>query len=36
MHCIAMAQPFHQPTIYLSVAIAVELDDGGLCIVVGG
>jgi hypothetical protein len=36
MHCIAMAQPFHQPAIYLGVAFVVELDDGGLRIVVGG
>ena len=33
---LAMAQPFHQPTLYLGVALAVELDDGGLRIVVGG
>ena len=36
MHCTAMAQPFHQPTFYLGVALAVELDDGCLRFVVGG
>jgi hypothetical protein len=31
-----MAQPFHQSAFYLGVALVVELDDGGLRIVIGG
>jgi len=34
--CVAMAEPFHQPTFYLGGALVVELDDGGLRFVVGG
>ena len=33
---LAMAQPFHQPTVDIGIAFVVKLDDGCVRFVVGG